>query len=560
MVNVTDAVVPTGTYSFHNVKHGKVIDAPGPEDPLKPGPGASAAGKKSDKWVVALTKDKKVTIRNGETGRYATALDDYGATDNLFTDNEFFEWVIQKVASPPDAYKIFSMKAQRLVWSLPTADGSVEFGRNPTANTPEMFWTIQKEEDIPGFGSDGIFMGPLPTLIPDAVRPAHKVLGKNNLQITVPQGWEVTISCLALGNAINAFYLQAVTKASTTVDTFQFYNDRNNLRKPMKLKDKEEMAYQAAASLAPLALGLTCYSSTNSAKRDPFVLSHSKGNESVLSVEYVDKTPDVRNFPDYRKYYVTCLEGETGTNAIITIVISKTEGDLTKPTKPEKGTVNEGTNPKCDEPRPDCMDEYLKFYDSVFLVDDSGSMEGSRWTEAKASLIAVADEAMRFDTDGIELLFFNSKLRKNNIKGEDAMLDLFKQVSPDGGTPTGARLDAVLGEYIGKLDAAIGKPEYEKMKLLDLICITDGEPTDDPEPVLLKWAAYLKSKKHHPNQVGVQFVQVGNVATATTALLKLASLDTNGIVDTVPFNGSFTPERLVRVLLGGVMPNMRKKP
>lgn len=198
------------------------------------------------------------------------------------------------------------------------------------------------------------------------------------------------------------------------MDTFQFYNERSDVKKPMKLKDQEEMAYQAAASAGPIALGLTCYSSTNSAKKDPFVLSQVKGNESTLRLEYVSPNPHLH--PNVGSLYghlsyavdricrsirpstfetsrttacttsvrlpfsplrtsalffsflawvlgtgrqVMSLDGETGTNAVITVLIAKTEGDLTRPPPPPPGT-NPGTNPDCDKPRPDCMDEYLK--------------------------------------------------------------------------------------------------------------------------------------------------------------------------------------------------------
>lgn len=50
-------------------------------------------------------------------------------------------------------------------------------------------------------------------------------------------------------------------------------------------------------------------------------------------------------------------------------------------------------------------------------------------------------------------------------------------VSFIGGTPTGARLDAILGQYANELDNAIGTPEYSTIKPLDLICLTDGAPS-----------------------------------------------------------------------------------
>ncbi|KAG8910008.1 hypothetical protein FRC02_007430 [Tulasnella sp. 418] len=186
-------------------------------------------------------------------------------------------------------------------------------------------------------------------------------------------------------------------------------------------------------------------------------------------------------------------------------------------------------------------------------------MAGQRWNEVRSSLIEIANDAMQYDVDGIGLLFLNSPLRAYSIKGQDALLNIFDNVKADGSTPTGARLDAVLGEYISKLDAAIGKPEYGKIKPLDLIVITDGVPTDQPKPVLEKWAAHLDAKKHHPNIVGIQFVQIGDDNGAGDALKDLTRGNVRSMVDTIPYNGSFTAERMTRVLLGGIMPSIRAK-
>ncbi|QRV93636.1 phospholipase [Ceratobasidium sp. AG-Ba] len=171
----------------------------------------------------------------------------------------------------------------------------------------------------------------------------------------------------------------------------------------------------------------------------------------------------------------------------------------------------------------------------------------------------ISEEALQYDADRIGLLFLNSPLRDENLKGEDELQKILNNVSASGGTPTGARLDAVLGDYIRKLDAAVNTPAYGAIKPLDLIVIADGEPTDDPKPVLEKWAGHLDARKHHPNIVGIQFVQIGDVASATAALIELTKGKVRIMVDTVPYNGNFAPEKLAQVLLGAVMPSIRAK-
>lgn len=50
---------------------------------------------------------------------------------------------------------------------------------------------------------------------------------------------------------------------------------------------------------------------------------------------------------------------------------------------------------------------------------------------------------------------------------------------------------------------------------------------DDPHQVLVDFCARMKDSKHHPNAVGVQFVQIGNDPGADTALKKLMQGDVN---------------------------------
>jgi len=239
-------------------------------------------------------------------------------------------------------------------------------------------------------------------------------------------------------------------------------------------------------------------------------------------------------------------------------VFEKFSVDPTVPVPPEPGSVNPGYNKTMDQPRPTDFEEYLMKYDSMFLVDDSGSMSAeNRWTEARAAMIDLANEAIQYDADGIGLHFFNASASADYIKGEDAMLRIIDTVSPGGGTPTGARIDDILGKFIAKLDANIGTSYYGNIKPLDLIVVTDGAPTDDPKVVLEKWAAHLDNRKHHPNAVGIQFVQIGNETSAAPHLLSLVKGNVRGMVDTIPYNGSFTPERLTRVLLGAIMPSIR---
>lgn len=76
--------------------------------------------------------------------------------------------------------------------------------------------------------------------------------------------------------------------------------------------------------------------------------------------------------------------------------------------------------------------ETLRKYNTVIVVDDSGSMRGKRWQEvrprmqgcrmaltgrqARDALAALAEIASKYDADGIDVCFLNSKHVGNNMK------------------------------------------------------------------------------------------------------------------------------------------------
>jgi hypothetical protein len=133
-------------------------------------------------------------------------------------------------------------------------------------------------------------------------------------------------------------------------------------------------------------------------------------------------------------------------------------------------------------------------------------MAGERWTEAKNALDGLANYIIDkgWDSDGIDLRFLNSTtlfqfkdingiqvrlLDGNSIspfsigkQDKGKVAQLLTSTSPSGGTPTGARTQTILGAHIDKLNATKGTPGYGQLKPLDLICITDGEPSTSDLP------------------------------------------------------------------------------
>lgn len=252
--------------------------------------------------------------------------------------------------------------------------------------------------------------------------------------------------------------------------------------------------------------------------------------------------------------------------AVIAQIAEKPVGPIAprdmEPPRPEEGTVNPGYNPQLDKKRPSTMSEYLQFYHVLFIVDNSGSMAfNNRWNETREALVGLAKYALNRKSGQINLKFLNSADKTAEVMGRESILTLFNAVKVEGGTPTGRVLKKVLEEHLTKLDEAIGKPEYASIRPLDIIVLTDGLPDRAPaiEDVLEAAVKKTKGAKHHPNSVGVQFVQIGDDEQATEALQKLCYGESGHMVDTVPYLEKLTSQRLERIMLGGLHPNIRLK-
>ncbi|KAK7055362.1 hypothetical protein R3P38DRAFT_2846632 [Favolaschia claudopus] len=219
--------------------------------------------------------------------------------------------------------------------------------------------------------------------------------------------------------------------------------------------------------------------------------------------------------------------------------------------------------------------ETLRQYDTVILVDDSGSMSESgskrgvtRWFEAGQALQALAEVAQRYDEDGIDIHFLNNKHQALNMRSSSEVRQVFEQVQPHGTTPTAERLDQLLKPYLTKLEAAEIQPDGtprdrqtgEQIKRINFIVITDGISADDPKYPIIEAATRLKAMRNLTRvQLGIQFVQIGNDEEATRGLQALddnltKERDIWDIVDTTPYSklNPVTADGLIKVLLGGI--------
>ncbi|KAI5840915.1 hypothetical protein BZA05DRAFT_242272 [Tricharina praecox] len=222
--------------------------------------------------------------------------------------------------------------------------------------------------------------------------------------------------------------------------------------------------------------------------------------------------------------------------------------------------------------------QMLQRFDTVLVVDDSASMT-EHWDATRKALESVATVALKHDQDGLDVYFMNHPEHSAwNVRSAAHIRRLFALVEPSGITPTGECLDDILRDYLDRYAAS--KNAYTpasspvsphapalKLKPLNILVLTDGEPTDDPESVIVDAARQLERLNAPLHQVGIQFLQIGDEPGAREALEELddALAAVHGIrdmVDTTRYsaeNGEISGEVLLKAMLGGVNRRLDRK-
>ncbi|KAB8437398.1 hypothetical protein FH972_025076 [Carpinus fangiana] len=213
-------------------------------------------------------------------------------------------------------------------------------------------------------------------------------------------------------------------------------------------------------------------------------------------------------------------------------------------------------------PNTDDAYSFLTTFDTIFLIDDSGSMAGRSWRECTSALEAITPICTQHDSDGIDLYFLNApdSPHYRNVTEASTVHEIFSTVRPQGGTPTGQVLSRILRKYLRELEAS-----PDDTKPINIIVITDGVPADDVETVLINTAQKLDRMDAEPWQIGVQFFQVGEEEGAREHLeglddeLSRMGGGCRDIVDTVPFvpgargrGMGLTADGILKVVLGAV--------
>jgi Mg-chelatase subunit ChlD len=159
-------------------------------------------------------------------------------------------------------------------------------------------------------------------------------------------------------------------------------------------------------------------------------------------------------------------------------------------------------------------DAKLSEYDFIMLLDASGSMGTedmgggrSRWNYMQESVEAFARDLGKFDSDGIDLVFFGGSVQSHKGVTANKVAEVFASRSPRGSTPLAEALTEGL-KLAGKSD----KKDF-------LIVFTDGVPDDKTAAAsVIKQQA---NRQTNDDDCTILFVQIGRDAAASDYLRKL---------------------------------------
>lgn len=166
---------------------------------------------------------------------------------------------------------------------------------------------------------------------------------------------------------------------------------------------------------------------------------------------------------------------------------------------------------------------------TVLLIDDSGSMHErghsswgltqseTRWQQTRDVLGGLAPLVAAHNAHGIDIHYLNRVAFQSGVKNQQESLASFDRDRPNGGTPTGARINDILDAYLSVLRY------YRELLPLNLIIITDGEANDEEllHQAIEHHVTEIVHRGFPAHQFGVEFVQVGDCKHAARHLEKL---------------------------------------
>ncbi|GKT67202.1 von Willebrand factor [Colletotrichum tofieldiae] len=217
---------------------------------------------------------------------------------------------------------------------------------------------------------------------------------------------------------------------------------------------------------------------------------------------------------------------------------------------------------------------FLSSFDTIVVIDDSGSMAGSSWPEVKNVLSAITPICTTHKKDGVNFYFLNHKTwYSGNVRAGKAgggyhgiclaetVHNIFTKIHPYCTIPTGQRFNDILRSYLQLLKSR--KQNTQSVKPINIIVITDGAASDDVESIIITAA-------EKPDKLNAPKHQVGNKPGARETLQELdddlARKDTGklrDLVDTITWDQDnrdvLTADRILKGVLGAVLRRLDRR-
>jgi hypothetical protein len=163
----------------------------------------------------------------------------------------------------------------------------------------------------------------------------------------------------------------------------------------------------------------------------------------------------------------------------------------------------------------------LSNYEIAIVIDKSGSMNEtdcpggvSRWQWCRDQLLSFTAQISPVFKSGITVALFSSNSQIFKNVGFSVVPDIFSKNVPNGGTYMAKPLSQILDDYFERREQNKGATK----KLL-IEVISDGEPSDKGE--LIAVISRATAKMVRPDEVRINFLQIGNERNGTEALAKL---------------------------------------
>ncbi|EIW76382.1 hypothetical protein CONPUDRAFT_168935 [Coniophora puteana RWD-64-598 SS2] len=179
------------------------------------------------------------------------------------------------------------------------------------------------------------------------------------------------------------------------------------------------------------------------------------------------------------------------------------------PKKPKPPHVLVGSHPY----------DVLVRYNTVFIVDDSDSVSGTEEADGCwLALKSLAHVANKYDMDGVDVHFVNSKKVGKNLKHTKQLSELFRSVTKKGDCNLGKALQDILSEYVKRLEKAYKEKDLGKraklmgsIRPVNYIVITLGEISDEKKltKAIVSAAKRMDELEISITQMGIQFIQLG---------------------------------------------------